>query len=254
MAANSFQAPLGAWKISAFSATSVVKLLCINLLTRLNSLRSPQLELAGIGAQPPQVDDYYPLRCYYRSMIIFDDLSHPAHPKRPSALTIGSFDGVHKGHQHLLYQMRELVGKSGSICVVTFSNHPSHVIAAAQPIELILSREQKLRWLAAYGADIVYCVPFTQDLAAHTYQEFLEVMMQSCPFDHLVLGQDAHLGNRREGSPELVTALCNSKGVQAHYIEKVHSAEEQVSSRRIRELLALGNVAAAVELMGHPLN
>jgi len=191
--------------------------------------------------------------CYNVAMIVLDDLSQHVHPKQPSALTIGSFDGVHKGHQYLLQKMRELVGHEGSVCIVTFSNHPSHVLGKDPPAELLFSKEQKLRWLSAYGVDVAYCVPFTKELAALTYQEFLEKMMQTCPFDFLVLGEDAHLGNRKQGTPERVTAFCKERGIQTQYLKKLSSDHELVSSRRIRSLLASGKVSEAIKMIGHPL-
>lgn len=187
-------------------------------------------------------------------MQVLDDLSQPTNPQRPSALTIGSFDGVHLGHQHLLATMRSLVGEKGSLCVITFSNHPSHVLPNQQPVEPILDNSMKLKWLEHFRVDIVYCIPFTTELAAMDYSAFLQAVMHACPFDHLVLGEGARLGADRGGSPEKVTLLCKEMGATAHYLEKRRIDGNIISSRSIRKLLSEGQVEEATALLGHPLH
>lgn len=187
-------------------------------------------------------------------MITLKTLSQLSHPKRPSAITIGSMDGVHLGHQHLLKKMRQLVGPEGSVCVVTFSNHPSHVLPHAEPVELIGTIESKLKWLEQFGADIVYCFPFSPEIADIDYESFLRNLMRICPFDHLVQGEeDAHLGKNREGTPEKIRELCKLLNAKTHFLPKLTLHSEVVSSRKIRRLLKEGKREEAIALLGHPI-
>ena len=186
-------------------------------------------------------------------MRIIEDLNIPANIGRPCAVTIGSFDGVHKGHQSLITKMRNLVGDQGVTCLVTFKNHPSHVLPNWTAVELILETTEKLKWLEHYGVDAVYCIPFTLELAAMDYKTFIKKLFLACPFDHLVLGKDAHLGNRRGGTPQRVSELCTSLGACAHYLSKITTGDKDISSSHIRSLLTNQLTDKAEELLGHPL-
>lgn len=185
-------------------------------------------------------------------MITLEDLSATYSLPRPCALTIGSFDGVHLGHQGILQKLREKVGPRGSVCVLTFSNHPSQVLFGKKPAPLIFSKSLKLEALAECGVDVTFCIPFTLELAAKSYEVFLQELMESCPFDFLVLGEGACLGKKREGTPKKVTQLGEKMGFVTDYILKVEKHDFVISSGKIRELILNGNIPKASELLGHP--
>lgn len=184
-------------------------------------------------------------------MKVFDTLNTTYSPSGTCAITIGSFDGVHLGHQALLSSMREKIGPGGTLCVLTFSNHPSQVLPNRQPVPLILSKNLKLRYLKKYGVDVVFCLDFTLELAAKSYDIFLRELHEACPFSLLVLGEGATLGKKREGTPEKVAKLGDQLGFQAEYIQKKESGECPISSNRIREYIQNGKVKKAESLLGH---
>jgi len=167
-------------------------------------------------------------------------------------MTIGNFDGVHLGHQKILHRLRDKVGQDGSVCVFTFSNHPSHVLPGRDPAPLISSKELKLEMLEKSGVDIVYCIPFSLELAGMSYAEFLQTLKKNCPFDFLVLGEGACLGKKREGTPERVTELGKRLDFQAEYLTKMQDEGNAISSRKIRELILKGNLKEASLLLGRP--
>lgn len=175
---------------------------------------------------------------------------HSFHP--PCGLTIGSFDGVHLGHQQLLRHLRQAVGQKGSICVITFSNHPSHILPHREPTPLIYSSERKLHYLQKYGVDIVYLLPFTLELAQLSYDQFLHLVHQCYPFELLVLGEGATVGKKREGTPENITALGKKLPFTVEYLPKYRIEGEIVSSGKIREYLQKGDLKKAETLLGHP--
>lgn len=186
-------------------------------------------------------------------MLIIEDFNTCCQLDRPCAVSIGSFDGVHLGHQALLAFMRKCVGPEGVICVFTFSNHPSQVFLNRDPVKLILEKDDKLHWLKHFGVECTYCFPFTLAFSQLSYRDFICQMHTICPFDHLVLGADAHLGRKREGTPDRVSALCKTLGATAHYLQKKIKGREEISSSRIRSLLFEKRKAEAETLLGHPL-
>ncbi|NGX38802.1 MAG: Riboflavin biosynthesis protein RibF [Chlamydiae bacterium] len=170
---------------------------------------------------------------------------------RPIALTIGTFDGVHKGHQYLLSLLRSQVGEEGTVALLSFSNHPSEILPHRDPVLALTSPTIKTRLLEQYGVDLLYLLPFTLQLASLSYKDFLSQLHNACPFDHLFLGQDGRIGHKREGTPEKITKLGEELGFTAHYIKKLDSQNEPISSGKIRTLIQSGNLLEASKLLGH---
>ncbi len=186
-------------------------------------------------------------------MIVLDKLTATYSPQDPCAMTIGSFDGVHLGHQALLSEMRDRIGPKGTLSVLTFSNHPSHILPQRTPTPLISSKEIKLRYLEEYGVDVVFCIKFTHNLAEKPYDFFLKELYKACPFSLLLLGEGASLGRKRQGTAEKLTALGEELGYRVKYMEKRKTGKEQISSNRIRACILEGRIEEAQDLLGHPL-
>lgn len=170
----------------------------------------------------------------------------------PLGITVGSFDGVHIGHQSLLKHLRTLVGIQGSLAVITFSNHPTHVLPGATPIQMIYSTSQKLFALEQAGVDLTFLFPFTLDFAAQSYDIFLHHLYKVYPFQFLVLGQGAALGKNREGTPEKIQQLGKELGFEAIYLPKQQIDGKNISSKEIRNLIHQGKFQDAAALLGRP--
>ncbi|MBS0628894.1 MAG: FAD synthetase family protein [Verrucomicrobia bacterium] len=170
----------------------------------------------------------------------------------PCILTIGNFDGVHRGHQRILHHMKTLAGLSGAVCVVTFSNHPSFVLPGKRPVQLIQSNSLKLSYLEKLGADVVYNLPFTAELSQIRYDAFLAMIKECIPFDYLVLGEGDAFGYKREGTAEKIAELGKQLSFQADYLPKLKSQHETISSGKIRSCIEQGHIEEAVRLLGHP--
>lgn len=158
------------------------------------------------------------------------------------ALTIGMFDGVHLGHQHLIQKMRDLVGASGKIVVYTFSNHPRN-----EP--LIMSKEVKEFVLSSFSVNHVKVLSFDPIFLQTPYDTFIDQIREEFPFDHLVMGQGARFGYKRLGGEEEVLILAKKLKFEATYLEKLPS----ISSSIIRSYLKSGNISEAEKLLGHPV-
>lgn len=174
------------------------------------------------------------------------------HLSTPLALSIGSFDGMHLGHQFLLHKMRELAGPQGHIAIVTFSNHPSLVIKTKTQSCLLCSQEHKLALLRKSHVDLVILLPFTQETANLSYEEFLSKIRERYPFSFLVLGEGAAFGKGLEGHEQNVKELSHKLHFTPYYLKKQTHDGHVVSSGRIRFLVQKGDLNGASELLGRP--
>jgi len=158
---------------------------------------------------------------------------------RPRTVTIGSFDGVHRGHRRVL----DTAGSVGdSTTVVTFWPHPRLVLG--NQVELLSTLERRLELLEAEGVDEVLVVDFTPAVAAMSPEEFAEDVLRRLGAVAIVIGEDFRFGRAASGDPELLDRL----GFDVRPVPLL----EGVSSSRIRTLLRDGDVIAAARLLGRP--
>lgn len=173
--------------------------------------------------------------------------------RRPLALTIGTFDGIHQGHQALLDRCREAAGEGGSVVLFTFSNHPRKLLFPDSPPPLVLcNSEQKIALLEEAGVDLLLLASFTPGFSQQTAEEFLRGLRNHLPFDHLILGHDAYLGHRREGTPQHLQELASTLSFDLDYLPPLLADERVISSRWIRELLEEGKLEEVTALLGRP--
>jgi riboflavin kinase/FMN adenylyltransferase len=164
----------------------------------------------------------------------------------PIALTIGFFDGVHLGHQHLFQQLK----KYGTAAVLTFSNHPAEILRPESSPPLIDTLEQKISRLKTNSIDLTLLLPFTQELSSLSYDTFLKQVHEHLPFTHLILGEGSALGHQAQGTEANIKALAKELNFEAIYLPKFLFENEIVSSKRIRELINSGNFEQAFRLLG----
>jgi len=185
-------------------------------------------------------------------MIALETLEKAPVLPKPLGLTIGSFDGVHRGHQEILHRVRKLVGPMGTLGVLTFSNHPSDILPHRPLAKKIFSKSLKLKCLEKTQVTVVYNLEFTLELAGLPYDVFLKKVRDAYPFDFLVLGEGATLGKKREGTPEKIQELGREIGFSVEYLPKLTLGREVVSSGKIREYIEKGNLKKASQFLGHP--
>ncbi len=160
-----------------------------------------------------------------------------------TALTIGFFDGVHLGHQKLLKRLRECPHTT----ILTFSNHPKSLFHPPAP-QLIIPLSEKLSLLKAY-ADELIVIPFTLEYAATSYEKLLSQFDLS----HIILGSGSSFGKNREGNETNVRKYAAPRHIVVEYIPKTLFDNEPISSSRIRQALAAGNLTLAQHLLGRKL-
>ena len=173
--------------------------------------------------------------------------------KSPIALTIGSYDGIHLGHQKIITELKEC--SSDSSCVLTFENHPRTILAPDDKPMQIQTIGQKLEALDHFGINAVILIAFDNNLRNMPFQAFLEELRKYLPFDHLVLGEGARFGRDQQGTMEAVSEVAQLMGFEVHYVEKAYDADgNMISSGHIRQLIQEGKKQEAKKLLNHPFS
>jgi riboflavin kinase/FMN adenylyltransferase len=172
----------------------------------------------------------------------------------PVYLTIGNFDGVHRGHQMLIRELAEAAHKAGGLAgLLTFEPHPVAVLRPEAKTLRLTSHEERADLLAALGLDFVVVHPFTRETAATAADAFLARLIQHVPLAELWVGPDFALGKAREGNTERLAALGREMGYRLRVVPPFVWRGEQVRSSRVRALLSeLGAVEEAADLLGRP--
>ena len=183
-------------------------------------------------------------------MQIIDDLSQ-VHLDRDTILTIGAFDGVHRGHQYLIGQLLQKARQSHRLAgLITFHPHPSAVLSPRNPTQYITTPGEKAALLERLELDIVAILPFNQEMAQTPARRFIEMVSQQLRMRELWVGKNFALGCGREGTPDVLRTLGQEMGFFVETIPPMVWKGEVISSTRIRSLLFRGQVREATELLG----
>lgn len=171
---------------------------------------------------------------------------------RGSVATIGNFDGVHRGHQAILDQLRDRAAALGlPVTVVVFEPQPREFFAGDQAPPRLTRLRDKARLLASYGADRILCLPFNDALRSLTARQFIErVLVEGLGVRHLVVGDDFRFGCDRVGDFALLTQVGEEYGFGVEHTRTFLLDDERVSSTRVRTLLASGNFSQAARMLG----
>jgi riboflavin kinase/FMN adenylyltransferase len=170
-----------------------------------------------------------------------------------TALTVGSFDGVHRGHQAVLAELVRMARERGlESAVVTFDPHPLEVVNPAAAPRLLTLADEKLEQLRAVVAR-VEVLPFTPELAQLGPEEFTrDVLLERFGMRQLVLGYDHGFGRERSGDVALLRRLGAEAGFAVDEVDAVRDAGQPISSTLIRAAVAHGNLASAARWLGRP--
>ncbi len=166
-------------------------------------------------------------------------------------LTIGVFDGVHRGHQEIIRQLTAGAHADGSLAVVlTFFPHPAVVLGRKADLKSLTTPEERAALLEALGVDVVITHPFDRALADQTAEEFMRHVARNLGLLRLLIGHDFALGRGREGNVARLSELGASLGYEVRSIAPLAAGNEIISSTRIRAQIASGEVAAAALDLG----
>jgi riboflavin kinase/FMN adenylyltransferase len=171
-----------------------------------------------------------------------------------AAVTIGAYDGIHLGHRALLGELRRRASEQGlSTALVTFDRHPATVVRPDSAPLLLTDLDQKLELLAGCGIDRTLIIPFDAARADETAEDFVtEVLVGDLGARLVVVGEDFHFGHGRKGNVEVLTDLGTAYGFSVAGVRLTGADGNSVSSTRIRQLVAAGDVERAASLLGRP--
>lgn len=169
--------------------------------------------------------------------------------ERDIVLTIGTFDGVHLGHRHLVQQVVRRSRERGDLSgAVTFHPHPRAVVTGDGP-PYLMCLDDRLARLRGLGLDIVAALPFTRDLAQLSAIEFMNLLCESVRLRELWVGAGFALGRRREGTIARLAEIGRELGFQVHASPPLLFCGQRVSSSLIREIVEQGQVETAAWLL-----
>lgn len=185
-------------------------------------------------------------------MIIINNLEELKEPLNNPVLTIGNFDGVHKGHIVLFEKVKELAKSiNGQSVVMTFEPHPIKVMKPGNGPPIITPTKQKLKLISQSGIDVILSIPFTVQFASISAQDFIEdILVKKIGVREIVVGYDYNFGSGRKGGIELLRNLGKEIGFKVHVVEPIHLNNTLVSSTSVRNLVQAGDLVEAKRLLG----
>ena len=184
----------------------------------------------------------------------FSPSNNPYPSGTKTFLSIGNFDGVHKGHQQLLRRLVSLAREHRALAtVITFSPHPLEILFPEKPFLRIMDPSQKERILASTGVDILTIVPFTTQLAKMSPDAFTTSFLKKLfPLAGLIIEENFRFGHQRIGSVSDFQRILTPDGISVEVIPPLTENGSRVSISRIRDLIRSGNVREAGDLLTRP--
>jgi riboflavin kinase/FMN adenylyltransferase len=171
-----------------------------------------------------------------------------------AVVTVGTFDGVHRGHQMVL---KALIAKAKELhlhsVVVTFDPHPLRIVRPERAPLVLTTRGEKEQILTAYDIDRIHILPFTKELSEYEPERFVtEILIGQFRMKHLVIGYDHGFGKGRSGDVETLKRIGQEMGFGCDVVAPYDVDGAHVSSSRIRELLEEGKIEEAAHALGRP--
>jgi riboflavin kinase / FMN adenylyltransferase len=176
-------------------------------------------------------------------------------PGRPSAVTIGVFDGVHRGHQHLVAALCERARAEDLAAIaLTFNPHPRTVLRPGNAVTYLTSLEERIELLQALGLDAVGVLAFTSELAQLSPRDFLALLVDELQMRLLMVGPDFALGRNRSGTIGVMRQVGEELGFRVEVAPLLAEDGEKVGSSSVRQALSEGAVERVARLLGRPFS
>ena len=169
-------------------------------------------------------------------------------PIGSSVITIGSYDGLHRGHHEIIRSVvNHAQAKNIISSIVTFDPHPKHVLDKSRvKLPLIMSMDQKLNILQSLGISKVLIIPFTSEFSRVPAKVFMDnIILPNFNPQVIVAGYDHHFGYQREGGPEFLKRYCLDHGIDLELTEPIKDGDVIISSNNIRTLIQKGYLRRA---------
>ena len=187
-------------------------------------------------------------------MILIRGLEGLKEKYRDVILTIGNFDGVHRGHQKIFSSVVERARDvNGTAMAITFEPHPVRVLFPERVLRVLSSFEEKSRLMEHFGIDVLLCITFTKEFANTEPDDFLrEVITEKIGAREVVVGHNYSFGKGKRGTPEILRRRGKKYGFSVKVVRSARLCGDVVSSSRVRSLLGRGRVCEASWFLGRP--
>jgi len=187
-------------------------------------------------------------------MSIFRSLADLPANFGPCSITIGNFDGVHVGHQHIIRRVIAVARERGiKSAALTFDPHPTKLVAPSRAPRLLTTPEQRARLMLDQGLDEVLILPFTAEIAKLTPEEFVrEILAGKLRARVVLVGDNFRFGHRAAGDAHALAELGVKYGFETAIVHPVIRRGRVISSSEIRRAIEAGNVSLACRMLGRP--
>ena len=169
----------------------------------------------------------------------------------PTAVTVGKFDGLHRGHDLLAHRILEQKGRGLSSVVVTF-DASTRVVLQGQKNRSLVTREEKKYLLERDGIEYLAECSFEDEIVHMEPEEFIRLLKDNFSMKYLAVGTDFHFGYRGRGDVDLLRRLAGEMGFELEVVEKIREDSREISSTFIREEIQKGHIKKANHLLGYP--
>lgn len=170
-----------------------------------------------------------------------------------AVITIGTFDGVHKGHQQIIRQLKEEAQEiGGETVIITFHPHPRSIVPGREPVSVLTTRAEKIELLGKMGIDYLVIIPFDLNFSQQSATSFIQNFLVAKFHPHtVIIGYDHRFGKGRQGDYQLMEKMGNQFGFTVKEIPEQVLNDVAVSSTKIREALMQGEIATTNNYLGH---
>ena len=176
-------------------------------------------------------------------------------PQKETLISIGVFDGVHLGHQHLLNSLVQKANVRSCLSgVITFKSHPRWVLDTGIQIAWLNDLDMRINLLRNLGINIIIPIEFTYEISQLTARQFIKYLKEYLKLSGLVVGPDFALGKGREGTIERLRLLGQEMDISVDVVQPMILDDEVVSSSLIRQTLAQGDMKKVTKLLGRPFS
>jgi riboflavin kinase / FMN adenylyltransferase len=183
-------------------------------------------------------------------MIITNQFHHNKRIRRSCVFTLGTFDGVHSGHEYLFEKMLSFAKENGrASAILVFTNHPRQVLTPESCPRILTGEKEKIEKIKKFGFDAIMALPFTEEIGRMTRDQFLKNLFCTLPISDFFVGQDVTFGAERAGDLSYLIEKASLFDYRVHVIEKLSRDGCSISSSRIRALLACGKKEEALLLL-----
>ena len=189
-------------------------------------------------------------------MKVIKDLKFFLKERRPVVLAVGFFDGLHRGHRKVINKtVAEAKRLGGIACVLTFDQHPMKILRPVSAPLLLTSNLHKVRLLENMDVDGCLLMPFTRQLAGLEPEAFVKLLSATIPtLSSIFVGENWRFGRRERGDSGMLIRLARRFYIKVTVVKSVLKAGRIVSSTRIREKVASGNLSKAGQMLGRPFS